>query len=244
MQNYVLITGASGGIGRKLSLELSINSNLILSGLPLEKEDLNILRSKCQNPDNHLIWLSDLASERCTLFSSLTEFLRVNQACIEKFIHCAGITRILPFRNFTPDYVDHIFNVNLFSAIEILRVLLKKDNHGHLNNVLFISALWSVRGNAGNSIYSASKGALNSLVFSLTQELSPKIRVNALLPGAIITPMSANLNKDFVDQMEQETPLGMGSIDDVVNYACFLLSDKAKWVTGQNILVDGGRSTK
>lgn len=242
MKEYTLITGASGGIGSELSKELSKKSRLVLSGLHYEK--LENLRGRLENPDQHKIWAIDLAHNRQGIFSLLNEFMNREEVFINSFVHCAGITKILPLRSFKTEYVNQIFNINLFSAIEILRVLLKKRNSEALSNVLFISALWSIRGNVGNSVYAASKGAINSLVFSLTQELAPKVRVNSLLPGSIITPMSENLDKDYLEKLNNETPLGSGTVADVVNYACFLLSENAKWITGQNIVVDGGGSTK
>lgn len=238
---FVLITGASGGIGSRLCLELSKDYNLILSGTSLDK--LENLRRQCNRSDKHLIWVVNLDKERLELEKSIFALMRDKNIIINSFIHCAGITKLLPIRNFSSIYVDQIFNINVFSAIEILRALLKKVNNHSLKNVLFISALWSIRGNIGNSVYAASKGALNSLVYSLAQELAP-VRVNSLLPGAIMTPMSGGLNQNFMEQMNRETPLGIGSVEDIVNYATFLLSDKAKWITGQNIVIDGGRSTK
>ena len=78
----------------------------------------------------------------------------------------------------------------------------------------------------------------------MAQELAPDVRVNALLPGGILTPMSQGLDPDYLAAFEKETPLGWGKPEDVVNYVEFLLSDKAKWITGQTIFVDGGKSTK
>ena len=244
MENYILITGASGGIGKELSIALSKNNNLILSSNTNFNGELDKVRKECYNSENHLIWLADLNNEKQIIYNSLTEFILNNNICISSFIHCAGITKILPFRNFEINFVNQIFNINFFSSLEIIRCLIKKSNKGSLKNILFISALWSIRGNSGNSIYAASKGAINSLVLSLAQELAPKVRVNSLLPGAILTPMSNSLNHDFIEQLKKDTPLGIGNICDIVEYACFILSDKAKWVTGQNIIIDGGRSTK
>ena len=121
--------------------------------------------------------------------------------------------------------------------------MTKKYNINSLKNIILISALVSQRGNIGNSIYASSKGAINSLVYTLARELAP-IRINALLPGAIMTSMTSNLNQDYLNEMERETPLGFGTVEDVVNYVEFLLSDKSKWVTGQTLFIDGGRSTK
>lgn len=244
MDSYILVTGASSGIGAGTVMELSQENRLILSGRNREK--LKIVQQKCHDPEKHLIWSCDLESERMDIFSSLTTFLVQNNISIQTFVHCAGFTKILPLRNFSPQYVDQIFNTNIFSAIEILRVLLKKDNKKSLKNVIFISGLWSIRGDVGNSIYAASKGALNSLVYTLAQELAPLVRVNAISPGAVLTPMTEKLLQDieFRSKIEHEYPLGIGSIDDVVNCISFLLSEKSKWITGQNMLVDGGRSTK
>lgn len=238
---FSLITGASGGIGSNLCIELSKDHNLILSGKSLDK--LEKLRKQCDRSDEHLLWVIDLDSERIEIEKKLTNLLKSNNIVVTSFIHCAGVTKLLPLRNFSSVYINQIFNINVFSAIEIIRALLKKTNARSLNTILFISALWSIRGNSGNSIYAASKGALNSLVYSLAQELAP-VRVNSLLPGAIITSMSSDLSRDFIERINNETPLGIGSVEDVVNYALFIVSDKAKWITGQNIVIDGGRSTK
>lgn len=241
---FALVTGASSGIGERFAIEYSQNRRIVLSGRNYEK--LDAVRKKCFNPDNHLIWCIDLANNRMDIFHSLNSFLLKFDIVIASFIHCAGVTKILPLRNFTHQYVDEIFNTNLFSAIEILRVLLKKENKGSLTNIIFISGLWSIRGDIGNSIYAASKGAINSLVCSLAQELAPKVRVNAILPGAIVTPMTVNLllNSELGQKISKDYPLGLGSIEDIVNYIIFLLSDKSRWITGQNIVIDGGRSTK
>jgi len=241
---FTLITGASSGIGEKCAVELSQNGRIILSGRNYDK--LDIVRNKCINSNDHLIWCIDLANNRMDIFNSLSSFLKENDIVIESFIHCAGITKILPLRNFIPQYVDQIFNTNILSALEILRVLLKKDNKGSLTNIVLISGLWSIRGDIGNSIYAASKGAINSLVCSLAQELAPKVRVNAILPGAILTPMTMNLllNSELSDKISKDYPLGLGTLEDIVNYIIFLLSEKSRWITGQNIVIDGGRSTK
>lgn len=244
MNSYILVTGASSGIGEGAVVELSKENRIILSGRAGEK--LEQVRMKCAEPEKHLIWVCDLDKERLDIFSSLTSFLIQHEVTIKAFVHCAGMTRILPARNFIPQYVDQIFNINIFSAIEIIRVLLKKDNKKSLTNIIFISGLWSVRGDIGNSIYASSKGALNSLVYSLARELAPKVRVNAVSPGAILTPMTDTLLEDvsFRMKIEQDYPLGIGSVEDIVNFIVFLLSEQSKWATGQNYIVDGGRSTK
>jgi len=244
MLNCTFVTGATSGIGEGLALSLSKSKRLILCGRNPDK--LKSVKEKCSNSGDHYVLCMDLVKEKEILFAKTNKFLISNGITADNFIHCAGITTILPLRNFTPDYVNEIFDTNLFSSLEILRSLLKKDNKGSLNNIIFLSGLWSIRGDIGNSVYAASKGAVNSLVISLAQELAPKVRVNSIVPGAIITPMT---EKRFADESfrklaEKDYPLGVGTIDDVVSFIEFLLSDKARWITGQNLVVDGGRSTK
>lgn len=244
MAEYSLITGATSGIGNELVKILAKSHNLILCDYDINK--LHELKENISNSDKHLILCFDLIKDKEVLFDKVNEFLIFNNITVKDFIHCAGLTKILPIRNFTIKYVSDIFDVNILSSIEILRALLKKDNKGTLANVIYISGLWSMRGDVGNSVYSSSKGAINSLVITLAQELAPKVRVNSVVPGAILTPMTQKLLSDdnFRNKIEKDYPLGLGNVDDVVNYIEFLLSDKARWITGQNLIIDGGRSTK
>ncbi len=240
--SYTLITGASSGIGALSAIELSKTRKLILSGSNLDK--LNEVKQKCNNSDNHIIWQCDFTNQRDFIFSSLVDIIKNNNINIQDYIHFAGMTQILPIKNFTIPYVDKIFNVNFFSIIEIIRVLLRKNNISSMKNIILISALFSIRGDKGNSVYAASKGAINSFVISLAQELAPSIRVNSILPGAIMTPMAEKSNPEHIAMLRDDTPLGLGNPSDIINYVDFLLSDKARWITGQNIIIDGGRSTK
>lgn len=240
---FILITGATSGIGEAAAIELSNTYNIVISGRNSEK--LQQTLESCSKINRVLIWVCDLEIERKEIQDSLNSFLTINNIAISAFIHCAGTTEILPFRHFPIEKIDSIFNVNLFSALEILKVLLRKCNKGELTQIIFISSLSSIRGNKGNSIYSAAKGAINSLVYTLAKELAPKIRVNALLLGAINTPMLNERMQEtsYKIKMQEEYPLGIGSVEDVITYIEFLLNPKTKWITGQNIVLDGGRTT-
>jgi NAD(P)-dependent dehydrogenase (short-subunit alcohol dehydrogenase family) len=244
MSDFTFITGASSGIGAGLAISLSKDKRLVLCGR--NKDKLGSIRERCNNAGDHHVLCFDLVKDKNILFSKTNVFLLQNKIKVDSFIHCAGLTTILPLRNFTPDYVNEVFDTNLFSALEILRALLKKENQGALKNIIFLSGLWSIRGDIGNSIYAASKGAINSLVISLARELAPRVRVNSVVPGAILTPMTEKKFEDasFRKMIEQDYPLGLGKIDDVVNFIEFLLGEKASWITGQNLVIDGGRSTK
>jgi NAD(P)-dependent dehydrogenase (short-subunit alcohol dehydrogenase family) len=242
MEHYILITGASSGMGALCAKQFSSSHRLIIASENLEM--LQDVLKECANPEKHILWHCNFATERENIVQSLTDLLKEHDAVVDQYVHFAGLTKLLPLKTFSITNIDLIFNVNFFSILEIMKALLKKSNAKALSNVVLISALVSERGNVGNSIYAASKGAMNSLVYTLARELAPDIRINALLPGAIETPMSKNLDADYIAEMTKDTPLGWGQPQDVINYVEFLLSDKAKWITGQTLFVDGGRSTK
>lgn len=242
MERYTLITGASSGMGALCAKQFSNSRRLIMASENMEM--LQEVLKECTNPEQHILWHCNFATERENIVQSLTDLLKQHNAVVDQYVHFAGLTKLLPLKTFSIPNIDLIFNVNFFSILEIMKALLKKSNAKALSNVVLISALVSERGNVGNSIYAASKGAMNSLVYTLARELAPEIRINALLPGAIETPMSKNLDADYIAELTKDTPLGWGQPQDVINYVEFLLSDKAKWITGQTLFVDGGRSTK
>ena len=242
MEHCILITGASSGMGALCAKQLSASRKLIMASENLEM--LQGVLAECAHPERHILWHCNFATERESITQSLTELLKEHDAVVDQYIHFAGITKLLPLKTFSIPNIDLIFNVNFFSILEIMKALLKKTNGKALNNIILISAMVSERGNVGNSIYAASKGAINSLVYTLARELAPDIRINALLPGAIETPMSKNLDPDYVAEMTRDTPLGWGQPQSVIDYVEFLLSDKSRWITGQTLFVDGGRSTK
>lgn len=242
MEHYILITGASSGMGALCAKQFSRSHRLIMASENLEM--LQDVLKECANPEQHILWHCNFANERDQITSSLTALLKEHDAVVDQYVHFAGLTKLLPLKTFSIPNIDLIFNVNFFSILEIMKALLKKTNAKSLNNVVLISAMVSERGNVGNSIYAASKGAINSLVYTLARELAPDIRINALLPGAIETPMSQNLDADYVAEMTKDTPLGWGQPQAVIDYVEFLLSEKAQWITGQTLFVDGGRSTK
>lgn len=239
-QSYTLITGASSGMGACCAKHFSQTQNLVLASENMEM--LEKVRCECTRPEEHVLWHCDFANQRDQILPSLTTLLEEKSISIDKYVHFAGLTQVLPIKDFAIPYVDKVFNVNFFSIVEILRALLKKHNKKALQSVVLISALVSQRGDAGNSIYAASKGAINALVYSLAKELAPNVRINAVMPGMVDTPMAQRVEESFRNHIWDKNPLGKGEPMDVINYVEFLLSDKARWITGQTAFVDGGQS--
>jgi NAD(P)-dependent dehydrogenase (short-subunit alcohol dehydrogenase family) len=241
-ETYTLITGASSGFGRSIAQKLAPSRRLLLAGR--SKEKLGAVRNTCEAPERHLLWVRDL-SKLDGIGQELTCLLAARDIGIEHFIHSAGIIKIQYARAIEMASVIELFNVNLFSAMEIIRPLAqKKVNKGALRSITFISSIASRVGANGYSAYSASKGALNAFSLSLAVELAPAVRVNAVLPGIIETEMNKDhfANPEFVAFVRATQPLGFGYPEDVANAVEFVVSDRARWITGQEIVVDGGRS--
>jgi len=239
---FILLTGSTSAIGASIAEHLCNEYPLILHGRDEGKIEALKIRLNSANPVE--IWNADLA-EKSNLKSSLKDLLEKKNIKVSGFIHCAGILKLTPLKTFREDFIQEIFNVNVFSAVSIIQTLLSKSNIPAMNRIIFISSISSRRGDQGNTMYAASKGALDSLVRSLALELAPAITVNSILPGTIETNMSSKMftNPQLKAELDAKYPLGTGSPEDIAEMVKFLLSNGAKWITAQNYRVDGGVSS-
>lgn len=237
-----LITGTSSGLGRASALRLSRERTLILHGRNLDR--LEETRRQCHDPERHIIWPFDLKNID-NLSDALARLLLERTLSVEAFVHCAGMVTVLPARSTDHRVAQEIMTVNFLSAVEIINTLLKKKiNSGGLSSIVFISSIWARFGTRGHSAYCASKAALDGYMRALAVELAPATRVNSILPGAIQTPMAEDGFADpaIVEKLRQDYPLGTGRVDDIASAVEFVLSDGARWLTGQEIVLDGGRT--
>ncbi len=242
MKETLLLTGATAGIGEIIAINLSKDYDLILSGRNLEK--LEAVKQRCSAESTVHILPLDL-SNLDSLAKELTDFLTLNSLSVHKFVHCAGFMKMVPLKLVSQDLLLETFSTNVFSASIITKLLVnKKANKSALNSVVFVSSNISNRGAKAMSTYGASKAALDGLMRSLAVELAPSVRVNSVLPGAVVTKMTKSIfeNEEVSTRMSAQYPLGIGSPEDVSKAVNFLLSDQASWITGQQLTADGGRS--
>lgn len=239
---YTLVTGASSGLGRAAAIRLSAERALILHGRDLER--LEATRQACAAPERHVVWPFDLKKVE-DLAASLTPLLAAAGRVVEAFVHCAGMVTVLPMKSVDHRVAQEIMNVNFFSAVEIVNLLLKKKiNSGRLANVLFISSIWARTGAKAHAAYCASKAALDGLMRALAIELAPAVRVNSILPGAIQTTMAEQgfADPEILEKLRRDYPLGLGRPEDIADTIEFVLSERARWLTGQELVIDGGRT--
>ena len=175
----------------------------------------------------------------------MTSWLRTNEANVCAFVHCAGLMKMVPLRSVDAQSLRDTYSTNVFSPELIAKVLTsRKVNSKKLRSIVFISSNISNRGAAAFSIYGSSKAAVDGLMRNLSVELAPNVRVNSVLPGGMITEMTKDIFADEQKKAEFERnyPLGIGTPDDIAPVVDFLLSDGARWMTGQQLTVDGGRT--
>jgi NAD(P)-dependent dehydrogenase (short-subunit alcohol dehydrogenase family) len=241
-KEFILITGASSGIGRCLAVNLSASHNLILHGR--DEERLQKTKELCSTENIILIFRYDLTKAE-DIENSFSAFITGNGLEVAHFIHCAGSMKMVPVKMLNLELINTTFRTNVISAMLLTKVLTqRKTNNAALKSIVFISSNISNFGAKAFSVYASTKGALDSLMRCLAVELAPKVRVNSVLPGAIQTDMTENIfeNKEVTERMLLSYPLGAGNVEDISNVVQFLISDKSRWITGQQFTVDGGRT--
>lgn len=236
-----LVVGATSDIGAAICQKLAQKRNLLLHGR--DAEWLSVLRASLVDAGRHHQWLQDLGAKD-RISDSLISCLREPQREVEALVFVAGIFRPGLLQMMTETAVRDVFQVSLFSAIEITRLLAsRKVNARNLRSVVYVSSIAPLLGSAGYSIYAAAKGALTAFCKSIAVELAPQVRVNCVSPGGIETRGNSFMRSALTASGAQaDYPLGPGRCADVADAVNFLLSEEARWITGQNLIVDGGRT--
>lgn len=239
----IVVTGASSGIGEACCQTMdNAGARIVLVARNREK-----LFRVAENLHNEpIVYPADLTDP--SSFSALSNHLVELGAKVNGFVHAAGIQMTFPLRNLSADRFNELMSLNVFAGLE----LSKQFSHKRLlpdmgASYVMISSIVSQVGRPGLIAYSASKGALIAACRSMALELASKsIRVNCVSPGHILTDMTLEAQKymseEYLQQFEHQHPLGFGQPDDVANAVLYLLAPASRWVTGTNLIVDGGFS--
>jgi len=241
----ILVTGASSGIGAAIALRLNgLGAEVIANGRDVSK--LEALKQQAHAPASFHLEPRDLTVDMDGL-PLWVEYLRTRYGKFSGLAFAAGKTATIPFMQY-----EHAAALKMFDLLCHAPLMLAKAVTDRRNCVtrglalLFIAAAASIAPNKGQTVYGAAKAALVCAARCMAKELAPRsIRVNCISPGLVKTPMLEEtidlLGESFLEQEEALYPLGLGLPDDVANLAAFLLSPAARWITGQNVLIDGGR---
>lgn len=240
----ILVTGASSGIGRQCAIDCSKMGAKVVA-VARNQERLNETLALLEG-SGHRSYSYDFSNSEG--IADLVSTIVVECGRIGGMIYAAGVEKTLPFKLLKPADYTEILNVNAISAFEMIRNVSSIKNFSKLENgggVVLIASITATIARIGTAAYSASKGAMVSTARVLASELaSRKIRVNCISPGTVLTPLMQNyLNKLSEEDYKKRIdgfPLGLGETADISNACIFLLSDASRWITGQNIIIDGG----
>ena len=231
----ILVTGASSGIGRGICIDcakMGAKVHLMARNEERLKETLSQMEG-----EDHEIHIADLCSTDD--INALVDSLPV----IDGVVLCAGIIKTMPVKNINEDAMTEIFNANIMGDIKICSRLLKKKKLNHGGSVVFISSVSTFNVKVGNSLYSATKGAVNSFAKAMALEVSKQeMRVNCIQPGFVPSNIlqTHGLGEDALQWYKERHPLGFGTPSDIANGCIYLLSDASRWVTGSIFTIDGG----
>lgn len=237
----VLITGAASGIGRATARQChNMGASLVL--LDLNENGLNSVKEEIGDSAilSYALNLTDY-NRLCEVIGQLPK--------LDGVFSNAGIVKSLMAKFSGKEDMEKIFEVNTFSHINLIQQLIaqKKLNKGA--SIVFTSSMSGVyAGLVGGSLYGATKAAIAGYCKALAIELAPRgIRVNTIHPGMIETPLTKNtaLSQDVLDEDAKNYPLGRyGKPEEVAYAVVYLLSDATVWMTGSQLLLDGGYSVK
>ena len=233
----VLLTGASGGIGKALSQKF-INSGANLIFTSSKNDKLDELRNLYG--DVHSYYLLDL-SKKENLIDNIKN-IRENNKDIDIIINNAGITKDNLLLRMSVEQWQEVIDTNLSSSFYIIKNILPDMVKNRKGKILGITSVVALTGNPGQSNYTASKGGMISMYKSLAIEVAQRnINVNLIAPGFIESPMTNELNDDQKKTIMDKIPMKrFGLPEDVANMALFLTSDHSSYITGQTFHVNGG----
>lgn len=244
----IIVTGASSGIGAQCAIDCSkMGAKVVL--VARNKERLKQTLEQCEEPSRHMIMPLDLSSSE-----GLKEAVKDVVAKVGKIngvVNCAGMSSVTPLKLVTDELLDQFFRTNVYSAINLSKEVTRVGNYDKEVgcSIILFASIMGLCGEKCKTMYSATKGALIAAARSMACELAKnKVRVNVISPGAIETPINAKLphmaDPALRKELEDKHLLGLGECSDIANACIYLLSDAAKWVTGQNFIVDGGYTCK
>lgn len=238
----ILVTGASSGIGQATAIECSrLGADVIISGR--NEERLRKTYSKL-NKGGHSVVIADL-----TVKDEIEKLIH-SIPLIHGIVLCAGIGNTILTQFASRKKIDLIFETNFFAQVEFMRMLQKKKKIYEGGSVVAISSIGGPFAiNLGNGPYGASKSALLTWMKFLAQELAPrKIRVNCVCPGMVHTPLvdtEGTFSKEELESYKASIPFHRFGEPHEIALACvYLLSDASKWMTGTEMIIDGGTTLR
>lgn len=236
MAKVVLVTGGSRGIGKAICEKFAKEGYTVAVNYEKSEEKANLLAEKIGGR----AYLADVSNYEEV--SSMFDKIERELGSVDILINNAAVSVVGVFQDCTDEEWERIFGVNVKGVFNCCKRavgnMLKKQSGSIVN----ISSIWGVTGGSCECHYSATKAAVIGYTKAMAKELGPSgIRVNCIAPGAVDTDMNAHLSKEDWEEIEEETPLcKTGSADEIAEAVYFAASEKASYMTGAVLNVNGG----
>ena len=240
-KKIAIVTGASRGIGRAIALELAAKGAFVIINYNGSKEKAEAVKAEIISQGGE----AEIGQCNVADFDACAAFIKETVKTygrIDILINNAGITKDNLIMKMSEEEFDKVIEVNLKGAFNCIKHVSRQMLKQKSGRIINISSVSGVMGNAGQANYCASKAGVIGLTKSVAREIGSRgITVNAIAPGFIDTEMTAVLPDDVKKAMGEQIPLKrFGTTEDVAQAAVFLASDRAAYITGQVLCVDGG----
>ena len=240
---WIMVSGASSGIGRETAVELARHgARLVLIG----RDEARLAETAAALPPgtDHRLCALDLAQgERIV---PAVQAIAKDVGRLYGLVHAAGLMQLLPLSALRPDRLQSLMAINVTAGLELARALVRRDILAEGGgSIVWVSSVAAHVGQPGQIGYSASKGAIKAAMRSMALELADRaVRVNAVSPGVVQTAMAEQsasaVGAEAWQRVLDMHPLGTGQPEDVARVVAFLLDPRNRWITGSDLVVDGG----
>jgi NAD(P)-dependent dehydrogenase (short-subunit alcohol dehydrogenase family) len=233
----ILVTGASSGIGRAIAIECSkMGAAVIITARNEERLNETLLQ---MNGNKHSIIAADITNT-----ADLSKLINMSPV-LDGLVNCAGLIKTLPFAFINMETLSSVMDVNFIAPTLLSAQFVKKKKFSKNSSIVFISSISGVLCvTLANSMYSASKGAVNGIIKGMALDLASKnIRINSVNPGMVETHIydAGIITAEQLEEDKKRYPLKRyGKPEEVAYAVIYLLSDASSWITGSNLVIDGG----
>lgn len=236
---HILITGASSGIGRNCAIVAS-RLGAKITVVARREDKLCETISLMDSGQKHAMFAFDLENIDC--IADLISEIVLTQGPLDGFCHAAGLATVRPLKLSNNEFLNKIFNINIYAFVELVRCLCLKRNLNNNASIVGISSVAAERGEVAQCAYAASKAAMNGFLQPAAKELAQRgIRINTVSYAMVDTPMYQEfLNLGGNPSLVEKQCLGVIDVESAANVVAFLLSDACKYITGSVLPVHAG----